>query len=266
MEKREFRWDAADYARNSSAQMGWAKELISRLSLKGDESLLDLGCGDGKISAGLARLLPEGRVLGIDLSEEMIALASETFPRDEFPNLSFERMDVTEIRLSDSFDVVFSNAVLHWVKDHARVLAGVRSCIKPGGTLLFQMGGRGNALAVFRVMEELIRSERWQPFFENFIPPYYFYGPEEYETWLEKSGFRPVRLRLFPKEMRHEGREGLRGWLRTTWFPYTDQLPEKMRDSFLDEVVETYIKNNPLDSQGRTLVPMVRLEVEAVAI
>jgi trans-aconitate methyltransferase len=108
-------WNAADYAKNSSAQLLWAQELISKLALQGCESVLDIGCGDGKISAQLARALKNGNVLGIDLSTEMIRYASTQFSSAKYPNLSFARMDATEIRLPQKFDVAFSNATLHWV-------------------------------------------------------------------------------------------------------------------------------------------------------
>lgn len=84
-------WNARDYAENSSAQMEWAQELIAKLHLRGDESVLDLGCGDGKVSARLAEAVPQGSVLGIDLSFGMIGLASERFPEAEYPNLAFRR-------------------------------------------------------------------------------------------------------------------------------------------------------------------------------
>jgi trans-aconitate 2-methyltransferase len=101
-------WNADDYANNSSAQLQWAEELITKLALRGSESLLDIGCGDGKITAQLAHVVKNGRVLGIDSSESMIQRASEQFPPTTNPNLSFLHMDATEIHLSQRFDVAFS--------------------------------------------------------------------------------------------------------------------------------------------------------------
>ena len=259
-------WDADDYANNSSAQLQWAEELITKLALQGSESLLDIGCGDGKISAQLAHVVKNGRVLGIDSSENMIQRASEKFPPTTNPNLSFLHMDATEIHLSQKFDIVFSNATLHWVKNHSAVLRGVHSCLKSGGMILFQMGGCGNAAEVFAAIRETIQHPRWQQYFEVFTPPYHFYGPKDYEVWLLESGFRPARIELISKDMQHEGAKGLMGWLRTTWFPYTDCLPVKLRDAFLGELVETYTEAHPADALGKTHVKMVRLEVEAYAL
>jgi trans-aconitate methyltransferase len=256
-------WNADDYANNSSAQLQWAEELISKLALKGSESLLDIGCGDGKISAQLARIVKNGHVLGIDSSENMIKRASEQFPAAANPNLSFLRMDATEIRLSQMFDVAFSNAALHWVKDHITVLRGVHSCLKSGGKILFQMGGHGNAAEVFNAIQEIIERPGWKQYFEVFVPPYYFYKPEDYETWLPECGFSSARVELIPKDMQHDRAKGLTGWLRTTWFPYTDCLPVELRDAFLGELAETYTATHPADALGNTHVKMVRLEVEA---
>lgn len=256
-------WNAADYAKNSGAQLEWARELIDKLALKGDEALIDIGCGDGKISAQIAQALPSGRVFGIDLSPDMVQLARETFDARNHPNLRFLQMDATKIQQARAFDVAFSTAALHWVADHQAVLNGVRACLKPGGRLLFQMGGRGNADAVYEALQIVMEGEAWQPYFEDFGYPYHFLEPEAYERWLPECGFRLKRAELIPKDMVHQGKEGFMGWLRTTWFPYTDRLPADRRDPFLDEVVDAYLATHPPDAEGKTHVEMVRLEIEA---
>ncbi len=266
MESEPYKWNAKDYAKNSLGQFKWAQELIAKLDLQGSESVLDIGCGDGKITYRLAEAVKNGNVLGIDQSEEMIRIAIEQFPPARYPNLSFLRMNATDIRLSQKFDVAFSNATLHWVKDQVAVLRGVRKCLKSGGKILFQMGGCGNAADVFVAIQEMLQHKRWVSYYEGFIPPYHFYGPDEYEGWLLETGFRPVRVDLLPKDMQHHGAERFKGWLRTTWFPYTDRLPVELRDAFLSELVEIYLKTHPVDINGNTHVKMVRLEVEACAL
>lgn len=259
-------WNARDYAANSSAQARWAGELIAKLSLRGDESVLDVGSGDGRITAELARRVPRGSVLGIDSSGEMVALAEGSHPRDAHRNLEFREMDATRIDLPRCFGVAFSSATLHWVSDHAAVLGGVRACLSTGGRLLFQMGGRGNAREVSASMDATTRSGRWSRWFEGFRSPYSFYGTEEYESWLPARGFRAGRLDLIPKDMVHDGVAGLRGWLRTTWFPYANRVPAADREAFWDDVLASYLAAFPPDSAGRTHVAMVRLEVEAEAV
>ena len=254
------KWNAEDYAKNSSAQAIWANELITKLALQGNESLLDIGCGDGRITAEIARRLPSGFVVGIDSSENMIALASKSFACD---NLTFYMMNATDIHFNKMFDVAFSNATLHWVKDHQAVLSNLRKHLNPQARILFQMGGRGNAQEMAEIADQVIVSSEWAAYFQGFAFPYSFYDAEDYERWLPKTGFEAIRIELIPKDMVHKNSDELKGWLRTTWFPYTDRLPQDKRETFLDELVKQYLEKNPIDSQGQTHVKMVRLEVEA---
>ena len=262
----KYSWNAEDYAKNSSNQFEWAKELIPKLKLHGDEALLDIGCGDGKISAMLASFLPHGNVVGIDSSEDMIALARKSFPHCHNSNLTFLKMDARELTFREQFDVAFSNASLHWIIDHQTVLAGVNKSLDNHGKLLFQMAGKGNAQDVLAVLQELISEEDCKPYFKNFTFPYGFYGPEEYTPWLREAGFKPERVELFPKIMKLQGKDGLAGWIRTTWLPFTERVPPSLRESFMNEIVERYIAAFPLDENGEAHVKMARLEVQATKL
>jgi trans-aconitate 2-methyltransferase len=260
------RWDAKDYEKNSSQQRQWAQELLQKLELRGNEKILDIGCGDGKITAEIAALLPDGSIMGIDLSEEMIALARQRFPRQTYPNLIFQKEDAASLPFDAEFTVVFSNAALHWIKDNRPVIAGISRSLKSGGRILLQMGGKGNAAEIVAVLVKMIHSSAWSGYFVDFSFPYGFFGPEEYGVWLEEAGLRPGRVELIPKDMVHPGWAGLLGWLRTTWLPYTQRVPEAKREGFLDELVDTYLVGHPLDELGQAHVSMVRLEVEAVKL
>ena len=94
-------WNAADYAANSAVQQTWARELIAQLHLRGDEHILDVGCGDGKVTAEIARAVPRGSVAGVDASAPMIEFARQTFPRGKVPNLEFQVMDAREIKAAN---------------------------------------------------------------------------------------------------------------------------------------------------------------------
>src|SRR5262245_57215413 len=137
-----FLWDASDYARNSQGQFGWAISNIGKLELQTGETVLDIGCGDGKITAELAKRVPLGRVAGIDRSENMVALARHLIV---LPNVTFRLMDVQEIAFDSEFDAVFSNSTLHWVPDYAAVSRGIARALKPNGRIFLSMGGRGTA-------------------------------------------------------------------------------------------------------------------------
>lgn len=263
MHQKLYKWNPSDYANYSEGQHNWAIELIDKIHITGSESLLDIGCGDGKVSALIASHLPEGQVVGIDSSLEMVTLACERFPPNKHKNLKFLHLDAQDLDFVSKFDVVFSNAVLHWIEDHRNVLKRVEQSLCQFGRLLFQMGGTGNAAGMVAAFDQVITSSRWSQYFGDFNFPYSFYGQEEYINWLIQVGFEPVRVELIPKEMKHKGINGLTGWLRTTWHPYTERIPPGLRDGFLSDVVFAYLEEHPLNDHGDAIVKMVRLEVEA---
>ncbi len=250
-------WNAKDYAQHSKGQEVWARELIGKLALQGDENILDLGCGDGKVTALLADAT-SGKVLGVDKSEAMVALAQKSYT-----NIAFQAIDATALDFENEFDVVFSNAVLHWVHDHKSVVQGLYRALKKEGKILLQFGGYGNAKEILSVMDDFIAKE-YALYFKDFEFPYSFPHADVYETLLEEQGFREVDAKLIPKDMVHDDIEAFKGWIRTTWFPYTDVLDESMREDFMAGFVEAYLEFRPLDTEGRVHVDMVRLGVRAV--
>lgn len=261
---KKYNWNAEDYKQHSKNQQKWARELIARLKLKGTEDILDIGCGDGKVTAEIASYLPNGSVVGIDNSTSMIGLAKKNFPTGLHSNLSFILMDATRLTFDEQFDIVFSNASLHWVKNHRPVLEGVYRSLKPKGRVFLEMGGKGNADGVLSVLRDLQKNQEWRHFFSDFQFPYGFHGPQEYTRWLRESGFDPVRVKLVPRDMEHDGESGLAGWIRTTWMPFTERIPEGQRDQFIHELASAYIREFPLDINGKAHVAMERLEVEAM--
>ena len=262
-ETRASTWDASAYARNSSEQQRWAREFFPKLGLTGSERLLDLGCGDGKITVEFAAALPTGSVLGVDRSPEMVTHARRAYLPERFPNLHFEQADASHLSFRTEFDMVFSNAVLHWVLDHRPVLAGIAAALRPSGRAVLLMGGRGTAAGIFSALEAVTASERWLRHFADFVFPFGYHGPEEYADWLRVAGLQPSRVELVPKEFVLTGGEGLTAWIESTWLPYVQRVPESVRRAFAEEVAERYLADHPLESQGRVRVSMLRLEVEA---
>lgn len=259
----EVLWNPAAYAANSASQLAWAREQIARLKLRGSERILDVGCGDGKVTAEIACAVPRGSVVGVDSSAEMIRFAQTSFPRTKLPNLRFCEMDARRLQFAEAFDFVFSNAALHWVDDHPAFLRGVAACLVPGGRLVVSCGGRGNAQDVFLVVRSTMRLKRWREFFRNLSRPYFFHGPEEYERWLPRFGFRPNLVRLAEKDTVFGDPAPFAGWFRTTWLPYTQRVSEPQREAFVGAVVERYVTKHPRDAAGQIHVRMVRLEINA---
>ncbi|HMP81109.1 MAG TPA: methyltransferase domain-containing protein [Verrucomicrobiota bacterium] len=286
-EKSHARWNAADYAANSAVQQSWARELIARLKLRGVEHVLDVGCGDGKVTAELACAVPRGRVVGVDASEEMIQFARKTFPPTTHPNLEFQVCDARKLGIelerrsptrrvvgsaehhagsetSAPFDLVFSNAALHWVDDHKAFLSSAATALKTGGRLVVSCGGKGNAHDVFLALRPEMRLARWRTFFRAMPKPYFFYSSQDYERWLPRYGFQSCRVELAPKDAVYDGADGFATWLRTTWLPYVQRVPEELREDFISAVTKRYLAKHPPDANGGVHVRMVRLEIEAV--
>jgi trans-aconitate 2-methyltransferase len=221
-------WNANDYAQHSSAQFKWAMELIDKIILNGDESLLDMGCGDGKITAFLSEKCRY--VVGSDV-------------------LDFKCMDVLELSCHEEFkgffDVIFSNSVLHWIKDHQRVLRGMYSALKPSGKCFLRFGGKGT-LAVFQpIIDRMIKNDRWSEYFSQFTDMWWFYDSDTYIQWVKDSGLTPISVQCVSSKMSYPDRRGLEGWM----------------DLFVSEFVDRFLKQYLVDSDGEIGVDMVRLEV-----
>ena len=286
-------WNAAAYAANSTVQHAWARELIAKLHLRGDEHILDVGCGDGKVTAGLARAVPRGSVTGVDASVEMIAFAKNTFPAKKISNLKFQIADAREIEAGISvgvqasacspntlkrelqragsetgapFDLVFSNSALHWVDDHEKFLRGAAAVLKPGGRLAVSCGGKGNAHDVFLALRPEMRLKRWRDYFRKMPMPYFFYAPGDYEKWLPQFGFKKRAMKLVPKDVTYDGAKGFATWLNTTWIPYVQRVPENLRAEFIAAVTQRYLARHLPDAGGNVQVRMVRLEIDAQKI
>ncbi len=258
-----YTWNAEDYALHSEAQLKWAQEIIGKLNLSGSESVLDIGCGDGKITVLLGSLLPRGRIIGIDNSPSMIDLARKSYPRLKNPTIGFRLMDGTRLTFENEFDLVFSSTALHWVSDQVAVLRGVEQALKRSGRLFFQMGGRGNAQDAIDRADAYIEEPEWHRYFTGFSFPWHFWSPDDYRTFLGKTDLVSTRVELIPKDMTQNGKDGLCGWIRTTWLPYTRRIPEHLRDRFISGLADAYLHEFPPDDNGLVHVKMVRLEVEA---
>ena len=110
----------------------------------------------------------------------------------------------------------------------------------------------------------MMSENEWNRYFSDFAFSYGFYGPEEYTIWISEAGLHPVRVELIPKVMSYDKRDGLTGWVRTTWLPYLERVPEERREKFITRLIDKYTEKYPQDDEGKIHINMTRLEVEAI--
>jgi len=248
-------WDATDYRANSSAQLVLARDFMRRIAIPPDARVLDVGCGDGKVTA----LIEAASVTGCDRSAEMVELA-----RREHPECTFVVADARELPFTAAFDVVVSFTALHWVVErHVDALAGMRRALVPGGRVALTFPGAGNMAQLAETAAEVSARPAWAEAFAGFRFPWFMPAVAVYRPLVDAAGLEVTRLDLVQKDVAHDGVAGLAGWVRTTWMPYTDRLPAERRSAWIEEVVAAYAERMPPDEQGRLHVPSYRLELEA---
>ena len=252
-------FDGQKYEKASAHQKEWGAKLIAELDLQGTERVLDLGCGDGTLSARIADLVADGEVIGIDASYGMIEAAG---PKER-KNLRFLRMDINELHFSEPFDVVFSNAALHWVKDHRRLLRNVQRTLRSGGRLRFNFAGEGNCSHLYSVIREAMSAVEFAALFDDFDWPWYMPSVEEYSALMAAGEMNDVRTwgeiadRYFPDV------EAMTQWIdQPSLVPFLAHLPKGSRAAFRDHVVRRMIEETRQDN-GRCFETFRRINVSA---
>jgi len=257
-------WNPKAYATNSSAQETWGSALHGKLALQDGETVVDLGCGDGRLTARLAARNPHGHTIGLDASPAMVEHARTAHAG--IPGLEFHQADARSFQIKSPADALVSSATLHWVAELDQAFQASWRALRPGGRLLFQMGGTGNIAQLEEAAREVIAQPEWNGFFTGFQTPWHLHSCEEAQQAIASAGLAAVRVELLERDMVHEDPEAFLGWMRATWFSFTAQVPEDRREALLAAIRSRYLMLYPSDTEGRTHVRMVRLEVEATKL
>jgi trans-aconitate 2-methyltransferase len=252
-------WKGEEYAKNSESQKSSAEDFMHGVQFKGNESILDVGCGDGKITAAMARAVPQGSVIGVDISPSMIEMAKNAFPACS--NLSFQIEDAAKVNFDKKFDVITSFTVMQWVLEQTQALQCFEKALKPGGKLWIQMP-TGLPIAMQQALEKTLSSEKWKSYFTKFSAPWRFYQADEYRTLLTNVHLNPTRLDVVTKHEHFPSRAAFHGFLKQ-WFPYLRPLPAEQKDAFLTDLLDQYLSILPADKEGKVSFIVDRLEVEA---
>jgi trans-aconitate 2-methyltransferase len=199
--------------------------------------VLDVGCGDGTVTARIADRVPRGSVLGIDPSTRMIAFAREQCRRQ---NLDFAIGDAARLGFTEAFDLVVSFNALHWVLDQRAALASIRAALRPGGRTFLELGPAAERRSLEQVIEATRGARRWAPHFAEYRAPYVHLSPEHYAGLARDSGLEVERLVTERKEWDFGSREAFVDWARVTFVEWTRMIPEAERDPFITDVLDAY--------------------------
>lgn len=234
-------WNAAEYDRISALQDAMAADVLSILKLKGNERILDIGCGNGKTTAAIAERVPQGSVLGVDASAEMVAFANEHWTAVH-PNLQFAVADARHLPFLHEFDLVVSFNALHWISDQALPLRGIHQALKPEGKAQLRMVIKGERTCIEDVIDETRKSPRWAGYFKDFRDPFMHLTPEQYAALAEQQGFRVISLRTSDKAWDFGSRDGFLSRMKVTMIEWVQRLPEDDRVPFINDALDRYQK------------------------
>ncbi len=242
-------WDAETYDALSDPQFSWGMEVLERLELRGDERVLDAGCGSGRVTAELVKRLPGGQVLAVDGSGAMIAKAKERLG----DSVGYLMTDLSELEIAEPVDLIFSTATFHWILDHDRLFERLRTALRSGGRLVAQCGGQGNVAEHAKAIVAVAARPEFAPHFDGMVGMWNFAAPEDTERKLGDAGFSSARCWLEPKPVTPE--HPLEFTSTVTLGPHLDQLPQELRRPFAEAILEESPKPLTLD--------YVRLNIEA---
>ena len=227
-------WDAGTYDRVADPQEEWGREVLARLDLKGDETVLDAGCGSGRVTRLLCERLPDGKVIGVDAAPSMIALAREQLA--EFGDrVELLVADLTELELDQQVDAVFSNATFHWILNHQRLFNHLIAVLRPGGAFEVQFGGQGNVAEWIRAVESAEGDERFSAYLRGMPDVHNFASVGDTQARLIRSGFEVSKIWL--EDRRVEPPDPAAYVRAVALAKHLALLPDDLHDAFVDAVL-----------------------------
>jgi trans-aconitate 2-methyltransferase len=245
------KWDGKSYDRISGPMEALGREVLARLELRGDEVVLDAGCGSGRITQALIERLPRGRVIAVDTSASMVDTARQRLG----PQADIRQQDLLELELDEPVDAVLSTATFHWIADHERLFARLHGALRPGGRLVAQCGGEGNITQLRGRANAILARAPYAEHFTDWRPPWNYAAPEPTRERLLGAGFASAECWLAPAPQEPEHP---REFLSTIVLgPHVQQLPAELRDPFMDAVLA--------ELGAPVVVDYVRLNIDATA-
>jgi trans-aconitate 2-methyltransferase len=233
-------WNADAYAAHSGLQEAMARRALASLDLDASARVLDVGCGDGRITALIAGRVPSGAVVGVDPSRDMVAHASKHADPTSRPNLRFEVADARRLPFRDEFDAVVSFNALHWVPEQAEALRSIRSALRPGGRARLRFVPEGRRRSLEDAIEDVRESADWSAHFSGFRRPFSHPTADEFRARVGEAGFVVDGLVVEDQSWDFRTREAFVAFARATFVAWTGRLPEPTRDRFIGAVLDRY--------------------------
>lgn len=244
-------WDGDVYDRISAPQRSWGQDVLARLPLKGDETVIDAGCGSGRVTEMLLDRLPNGRVIGFDGSKSMAAAARRRLG----DSVEVRVGDLLDLKVEEPVDAILSTATFHWIADHDTLFRRLRAALRDGGRLVAQCGGEGNVKRVHGTAHHVAGEAPFAEHFAGWRGPWNFSSAQLAERRLLSAGFSQARCRLTPAPVQPpEPREFLRAVILA---PFVERLPTDLGERFVDDVHQRL--GEPL------VIDYVRLNIDAIA-
>lgn len=254
-----FEFDGEKYKNSSNHQKEWGTALISQLPLKGNEMILDLGCGDGILTEKLSGLVPNGKVKGIDSSIGMI----QTARKIKRPNLEFIQMDINTMDFKNEFDIIYSNAALHWVKNHHRLLEKSYAALKNRGVILWEFGGDGNCSNFFKVVCNEIKKDKYVQYFSDFEWPWFMPTKSQYEELISAICFTAFTVTEINKDKYFPSSDAMINWIdQPSIVPFLERVPHELKTSFRNGIIKEML-GRTLQQDGTYFETFRRIKVYA---
>ena len=240
-------WNSAAYHRLSGPQVSWGKKVLARLDLRGDEVVLDAGCGTGRLTAELLEALPRGRVVGVDLSQNMLRSAREHLASQFGARVSLVACDFLHLPFEHVFDGIVSTAAFHWVLDHDKLFAIVHQALLPGGWLEAQCGGGPNVAHLRARGNALAARPQFAPYLAGFREPWLFQDAEGAASTLERAGFVDVETSVESAPTQLADAKQYSEFIRNIIFHrHLERLPtEQLRTEFIENLTKQAAADDP---------------------
>ena len=254
-------WDGEQYLKNSGLQYQWATSYIKKLQLQGTEKILDIGCGDGRVTAIIAHAVPDGKVIGVDNSESMLQTAQKLQQKLCFDNLAFSMQDATQLNFAEEFDLIVSFSCFHWVPNHFAALQGIEKSLKPGGKVFLYFVPDHGRDRFDSAINAVVSSPKWASYFSNFSNPYSPVTPSKFATYAEDVHLLIKRFEIITIDEAFPDKAAFIAWM-SGWLSYLKLLPKELHAEFLDEIMVCYLKTHPADAAGQIHYIDYWMEVE----